>query len=148
MRAVVQRVRQASVEVEGRCVGKIEQGLLVYLGVQKGDAEADGQYIARKLTALRIFDDAEGRMNLSVKDAGGSILLVSQFTLCADARKGARPDYFAAAPADEARAYYERMQTLLREHVPVETGIFQAEMLVSSVNDGPVTILLDSKKTF
>jgi D-tyrosyl-tRNA(Tyr) deacylase len=149
MRAVVQRVSEASVSVGGQVVGAIDLGLLVYLGVAQGDAASDREYIAGKIRDLRIFADAAGRMNVSVADAGGSVLLVSQFTLCADTRKGRRPGFDGAAPPDIARAEYEAVADELRSYgLRVETGVFQAHMAVRSVNDGPVTFLLDSCKQF
>ena len=148
MRAVVQRVRRASVTVAGECVGRIEAGLLVLAAVMAGDGPADVEYIASKVRDLRIFPDAAGRMNRSVGEAGGSVLVVSQFTLAGDVRKGRRPAFDAAAPAPEARAMFGALVTRLREGGPVETGVFQAHMDVELVNDGPVTILLDSTRTF
>ena len=148
MRAVVQRVRRASVTVDGTCVGRIEAGLLVLAGVMTGDGPADVEYVASKVRELRIFPDAAGRMNRSVGEADGSILVVSQFTLAGDVRKGRRPAFDAAAPAPEARALFDALVARLREGGAVETGVFQADMDVELVNDGPVTILLDSSKTF
>jgi D-aminoacyl-tRNA deacylase len=149
MRAVVQRVSQALVEAGGEAVGSVEAGILVYLGVAKDDTEADAAWLADKAANLRIFEDAEGIMNGSVIDAAGSALVVSQFTLLADARKGRRPSYSDAAPPEVAEPLYERFVELLRGYVPrVETGVFRAAMRVSYANEGPVTILLDSKKRF
>ena len=148
MRAVVQRVTSASVAVHGETVSRIDRGLLVLLGVESTDTEADAAYLAGKLPHLRIFEDAEGKSNLSVVDVGGGVLLVSQFTLCGDARHGRRPGYSTAAQPEQARALYERCAALLAECVPVQTGVFQADMQVSLVNDGPFTILLDSRRTF
>ncbi len=149
MRAVVQRVTDAKVTVENTVTGAIEKGLMVLLGVEDGDIEKDADYIADKIAGLRIFDDEEGVMNLSVIDIGGEILSVSQFTLLADARKGKRPSYIKAARPEEAKRLYEYFNKRLKEKgLKVETGIFQAEMLVEIHNDGPVTILLDSKKLF
>ena len=148
MRAVVQRVRRASVTVDGTCVGRIETGLLVLAAVMAGDGPADVDYIASKVRELRIFPDAAGRMNRSVGEADGSILVISQFTLAGDARKGRRPAFDAAAPVPEARVLFGAFVERLREAGPVETGVFQAHMDVELVNDGPVTILLDSSKTF
>jgi len=149
MRAVVQRVSRAEVRVEGAAVGAIDKGLLVLLGVGQDDAVPDAAYLAEKTAGLRVFQDAEGKMNRSVEDIGGSVLAVSQFTLFGDCRKGRRPNFVAAAPAREAEALYEQYVALLRERgLKVETGVFQAMMKVDSINDGPVTILLDSKKTF
>ncbi len=149
MRAVVQRVSAASVTVEGRKVGTIGPGLLVLLGVARGDTEKDGEYLAEKLAGLRIFEDEEEKMNRSVAQIGGSILLVSQFTLYGDVRHGRRPSFTQAAPPEEANRLYEDLAQKLRDKgLTVETGQFQAHMEVSLVNDGPVTILLDSKKKF
>ena len=149
MRAVVQRVSRASVEVDGDCIGKIEKGLMVLLGVEQGDTQEDSKYMVSKVCGLRIFEDAEGKMNLSVEDIGGSLLLVSQFTLMGDARKGRRPSFAGAGSPAEAKPLYEKTVEMFRETgIPVETGEFQAEMQVSLVNDGPVTILLDSRKNF
>jgi D-tyrosyl-tRNA(Tyr) deacylase len=148
VRAVVQRVRRASVTVDGACVGRIETGLVVLAAVMAGDGPADVDYIASKVRELRIFPDAAGRMNRSVGEASGSILVVSQFTLAGDVRKGRRPAFDAAAPAPEARALFDALVARLREGGRVETGLFQAHMDVELVNDGPVTILLDSSKTF
>ncbi|MBR0081948.1 MAG: D-tyrosyl-tRNA(Tyr) deacylase [Clostridia bacterium] len=148
MRAVVQRCKAATVEVEGQSVGAISHGLCVLLGVEIGDAEADADYISDKLLGLRIFDDENGVPNRSVTDEGGAILLISQFTLLGDARKGRRPSYSNAARPDTAVPLYERCIAALRKAVPVETGVFGADMQVSLTNDGPFTILLDSRRTF
>lgn len=148
MRAVVQRVTRAEVTISGESVGKIDAGLMVLLGVEEGDTEADGDYIASKLIGLRIFDDENGMPNKAVSDVSGKILLVSQFTLLGDARKGRRPSYIRAARPETAVPLYERMIATLRKDVPVETGVFQAVMEISLVNDGPFTILLDSRKAF
>jgi D-aminoacyl-tRNA deacylase len=149
MRSVVQRVADARVEVGGRTVGAADRGILVYLGVAKGDGETDVAWMADKVANLRIFEDSEGKMNRSVIDSGGSALVISQFTLLADARKGRRPSYSAAAGPEEAKPLYESFVELLRSRLPrVETGLFQAEMRVSYVNEGPITILLDSRKSF
>ena len=148
MRAVVQRVRRASVLVDGACVGRIDAGLLVFAGVMAGDGPADLDYIASKVRELRIFPDETGRMNRSVGEAGGGVLVVSQFTLAGDVRKGRRPAFDAAAPIPEARQMFDALVARLREAGPVETGVFQAQMDVELVNDGPVTILLDSRKLF
>lgn len=149
MRAVVQRVLRASVRVEGETVGEIGHGLLVLLGVGKDDGPADVAYMVDKLPALRIFNDAEEKMNLSLREVGGAALVVSQFTLHGDARNGRRPGYGAAAPPELANRLYEEVVAGLRAAgVATETGRFRAMMRVELVNDGPVTILLDSKKTF
>jgi D-aminoacyl-tRNA deacylase len=149
MRAVLQRVSSAEVIVEGRPVSAIDRGLLVLLGVEDGDSSADAHYLAEKTAQLRIFEDAEGKMNRSVEETGGDILAVSQFTLLADCRKGRRPGFSRAAPPALAVSLYERYVELLQQRgLTVQTGIFQAAMQVRLVNDGPVTILLDSRKVF
>jgi D-tyrosyl-tRNA(Tyr) deacylase len=145
MKAVLQRVTHASVVVEGETVGKIGVGLLVLLGAGRDDSEEDVRYIARKIADLRIFSDAAGKFNLALADVGGSVLLVSQFTLYADSRKGRRPSFIDAAPPDIAQALVDKCAQLLQASgVHVETGRFGAHMEVSLLNDGPVTILLDS----
>lgn len=149
MRAVLQRVLTAEVEVDGRRVGAIGAGLLVLLGVETGDGPADVAYTADKIADLRCFADEHDRMNRSVVDIGGGVLVVSQFTLCGDTRKGRRPSFDAAAPPAEARLLYEDVVRHLRGRgLAVETGAFQAMMAVSLVNDGPVTFLVDSRKRF
>jgi D-aminoacyl-tRNA deacylase len=149
VRAVVQRVRSASVTVEGSVVGSIGHGLLVLVGVANDDGPADVQYIATKTRELRIFEDEAGRMNLAIGDVAGAVLVVSQFTLQADVRKGRRPSFDGAAPPAVAEALYADVVRDLRESgLPVQTGRFQARMFVELVNDGPVTILLDSRRTF
>lgn len=148
MRAVVQRTLGASVEVAGETVGEIKRGLVVFLGIEEGDAEADLLYICDKVTGLRVFDDENEIPNLSVCDIVGSVLLVSQFTLCADARKGKRPSYIKAARPEQAIPLYEKAIARISQSVPVATGVFQANMQVRLINDGPHTILLDSKKLF
>ena len=149
MRAVVQRVTQASVTVENETVGAIDAGLMVLIGVSKEDTDKDLKYIVEKVQNLRVFDDENGVMNRSVLDAGGSILAVSQFTLYGDARGGRRPSYFTAAGPELANELYERAVAAWRENgIHVETGRFRTEMKVSLINDGPVTILLDSEKAF
>ena len=149
MRAVVQRVSRAEVWVEGRSTGRVGRGLAVLLGVARGDAETDAVQLADKVAALRIFEDDAGKMNLSVRDVAGGVLVVSQFTLLGDARKGNRPGFTDAAPPEEANALYERFCALLRERgLEVATGVFRASMEVELVNEGPVTILLDSRRTF
>ena len=145
MRAVVQRVTSANVTVDQQIIGQIGGGLLVLLGVEQGDRPADVEYTSDKLVGLRIFDDADGKMNLAVTEVSGAILLISQFTLLADTRKGRRPSFLQAADPKTAEDLYEQVATALRTRVPVSTGRFQAHMLVSLVNDGPVTILLDSR---
>jgi D-tyrosyl-tRNA(Tyr) deacylase len=150
MRAVVQRVRSAGVNVDGEVVGAIGPGLLVLIGVSREDGPADAQYVAAKVRDLRVFEDEAGKMNKSVSEVGGSILVVSQFTLYGDCRRGRRPSFDEAAPTELARALYEDVVRLLRESGPrsVETGAFQARMNVELVNDGPVTLLVDSKRRF
>jgi D-aminoacyl-tRNA deacylase len=149
MRAVVQRVAEADVTVDEKVTGSIEKGLMVLLGVEDEDEEADAVYLAEKIAGLRIFEDTEGKMNLSVKDVGGDLLAVSQFTLFGDCRKGKRPSFIKAARPEKANALYRKFVALCQEQgLHVEEGIFQAEMLVRIYNDGPVTILIDSKKVF
>ena len=149
MRAVVQRVTESSVTVDGAITGSIGKGLMVLIGVEDGDTEKDAEYIAKKVSALRVFDDEDGVMNLSVQDIGGEILAVSQFTLLGDVRKGNRPSYFTAAGPEEADALYRKVIDLIKEKgIHVEEGVFQAEMMVRIHNDGPVTILLESHKQF
>ena len=149
MRIVCQRVLQAQVKVNDRQVGKIDKGLLVYLGVGKGDALKDAQFIADKLVNLRIFADEAGKMNRSVLDVGGRILLVSNFTLHGDCRKGRRPGFDAAAEPSLAEQLYEKVAELIAARgVGVEKGVFGEYMQVASLNDGPVTFLLDSAKLF
>ena len=149
MRAVVQRVSEATVVVGGDAVGAIQRGLMVLLGVARGDTAQDALYLADKTATLRIFEDSEGKMNRSVEDVGGSLLVVSQFTLLGDCRKGRRPGFTEAAPPERADALYEEYVVALRERgVRVETGVFRAAMQVTLVNEGPVTMLLDSRKQF
>ena len=149
MRSVVQRVSRAEVRVGGEVVGRIARGLLVYLGVGAGDTERDGAYLAEKIAGLRVFEDAAGKMNLDVSAVGGAVLLVSQFTLYGDVRKGRRPGFDAAMEPVRANALYEDVAARIRAMgLPVETGTFRADMEVDAVNDGPVTILLDSGRLF
>jgi D-aminoacyl-tRNA deacylase len=149
MRAVVQRVSRAAVAVDGRTVGEIARGLVVLLGVANKDEAADVQYIAGKIRDLRIFPDEHGKMNRSIAEANGGVLLVSQFTLLGDARKGRRPSFDGAAAPAVAQALYEDVARELRgTGITVVTGVFQADMQVELVNDGPVTILLDSARQF
>jgi D-tyrosyl-tRNA(Tyr) deacylase len=149
MRAVIQRVSQAKVTVDSEIVGEIGRGLLVLLGVATSDTESDADYMAEKLAGLRIFEDHEGKMNLSVADVHGAILAVSQFTLYGDVRKGRRPSFDAAARPEQAKKLYECFVEKIRAAgLQCETGRFQAEMKVELTNDGPVTILLDSTKLF
>ncbi len=149
MRAVIQRVSEASVRVDGGVVGRIGPGLLVLLAVGRDDTESDADYLAEKTLNLRIFPDEAGQMNRSVTELGGGILVVSQFTLYGDARRGRRPGYSAAADPGDANRLYERFVARLRPSgLPVATGVFRAMMDVALVNQGPVTLLLDSKKAF
>ena len=149
MRAVLQRVTRASVRVGGETVGEIDAGLVVLLGVARDDAEEDARYLAEKTVTLRVFDDGEGRMNRSVVEAGGGLLVVSQFTLYGDARKGRRPSWFDAASPETAERLYELfMAEASRSVARVAKGVFRSMMEVELVNDGPVTILLDSRKLF
>jgi D-tyrosyl-tRNA(Tyr) deacylase len=146
MKALIQRVTHASVEVEGHIRGQIGEGLLVFLGVAKGDTDADGRHLAEKIGALRIFADEQGKMNRSLIDVGGGVLLVSQFTLLARTTNGRRPSFDEAAPPDEARRLYEGLAAELRKYnLHVQTGVFAAHMTVNLTNDGPVTFLLNSR---
>ena len=149
MRAVVQRVEQASVKVNGQLVGEIGAGLLVLLGISKSDRESDADYLVEKIIGLRIFEDEQGKMNRGVDEVSGAILMVSQFTLYGDVRRGKRPSFDEAARPEEARRLYEYAVAKVRDAgLRCETGEFQAMMKVSLINDGPVTILLDSEKKF
>lgn len=149
MRAVLQRVNRASVSVEGETVGAIAAGFLVLVGVGKGDTEEDANQLADKILNLRVFTDAEGKFNLSLLDVKGELLVVSQFTLFGDCRKGRRPGFSDAAPPEEGRRLYERLVEILKlSGVKVACGRFQSHMVVSLENDGPVTMLLDSRKLF
>ncbi len=149
MRAVVQRVKWASVDAEGERTGEIAQGFMVLLGVMEGDTPQDSDYIVKKIAGLRIFEDEQDKMNLSVGDVGGSILLVSQFTLAGDARHGNRPSFSSAARPEIAEPICEQVAQALRQKgLKVETGRFRTHMEVSLLNDGPVTILLDSRREF
>ena len=149
MRCVVQRVSRASVSVEGEIVGRCGKGYMVLVGVEEGDTDKDVRYCADKVAGLRVFEDENDKMNLSVKDVGGGVLAVSQFTLAGDARHGRRPSFITAARPEQAVPLYEAFCDALRaQNIHVETGVFQTHMEVELVNDGPVTILLDSRKLF
>src|SRR5262245_20644958 len=146
MKAVIQRVTRASVQVEGKTVGQIESGLLILLGVAKGDGQTDGRYLIEKICTLRIFSDEQGKMNRSLVDIGGSVLLISQFTLLGKTTKGRRPSFDEAAQPEEAKRLYEQVVEGIRSHgIRVETGVFAACMQVELLNDGPVTFVLDSR---
>jgi len=149
MRAIIQRVTRASVTVDNEVVGRINAGLVILLGIATDDDHADADYLAQKIVALRIFDDDAGRMNISVKDSAGGLLVVSQFTLYGDVRRGLRPSWSDAAPPEFAEPLYQYFVAKCRELIErVETGSFRKMMLVELVNDGPVTLMLDSKKMF
>ena len=149
MRAAVQRAGRSRVEVDGKVVGEISAGVVVFAGIGTEDEEEDCRYISEKIASLRIFEDEEKKMNLSLLDTGGEVLCISQFTLYGDCRKGRRPSFFGAARPEKAKYLYEQLCEMLREKgLKVETGIFQAMMKVRVENDGPVTILLDSRKLF
>lgn len=149
LRSVVQRVTRASVRVEGETVGKIGAGLLILFGVGENDAPSDLEWMVEKIVGLRIFEDDEGKMNRSVQDSSGEILMVSQFTLYGDCRKGKRPSFSTAAPPEQAKVLFEQAVEKVRAYgIRVETGVFQADMQVELVNDGPVTLLIDSEKKF
>lgn len=149
MRALVQRVQKASVRVQDTPVGSIDRGLLVFVGIHKEDTQADLAYIVKKVLALRIFEDAEGKMNLSVSDVGGSLLVVSQFTLYGDGRKGNRPSFSESAPYEAGKELFDQVLACFQASgLIVETGIYGADMQVSLINDGPVTIQLDSSKIY
>lgn len=145
MRAVLQRVSRARVTVAGETIGEIGKGILVFLGVSREDTDEDSSYLIAKTVNLRIFDDTEGKPNLSLIEIQGELFVVSQFTLYGDTRKGRRPSYIQAAPADDAKYIYEAFVAEARKYIKVETGRYQAMMEVELINDGPVTILLDSK---
>lgn len=149
MRCVVQRVSAASVSVDGRVVGEIQHGLVALIGVAAGDGAADITYVASKIRDLRVFEDAQGKMNRSVEEVGGAVLAVSQFTLLGDVRRGRRPSFDDAAAASDARHTYDAvLQALKTAGVRVEAGVFQADMALTLTNEGPVTILLDSRRAF
>jgi len=144
MKTVIQRVASASVSIGGCIVGQIGQGIMLLLGVEKGDNESKADWLAEKIINLRIFSDDDGKMNLSLKDIGGSLLVVSQFTLAGNCAKGKRPSFDTAAPADEGKRLYEYFISTARQSgLPVETGVFQADMQVLLINDGPVTFFLE-----
>ncbi|WP_075567916.1 D-aminoacyl-tRNA deacylase [Streptococcus timonensis] len=145
MKIIVQRVKQAQVSIEGQVYSQIKQGLLLLVGVGPEDQAEDLDYAVKKLVNMRIFSDAEGKMNLSVKDIKGEILSISQFTLFADTKKGNRPAFTGAAKPDMAEAFYQDLNRKLAKEIPVETGVFGADMQVELINDGPVTIILDTK---
>lgn len=147
MRAVIQRVSQASVTVNGECAGSIGEGLVILLGVTQEDAESDAEYLADKTTNLRVFEDSGGKMNRSLAETGGAVLAISQFTLYGDCRRGRRPSFDKAAPAEQARHLYDFfVECIKKNKVTVATGIFQAKMSVALINEGPVTFILDSKR--
>lgn len=147
MKALIQRVSSAQVHIEDKIRGKVDKGILVFLGVEKGDTDSDADYLIKKITGLRIFEDSAGKMNLSVQDIRGKILVVSQFTLSADCRKGTRPSFDRAEEPSRAREmYYKMLDKLRHQGIPTESGEFGASMSVHLINDGPVTILLDSRK--
>jgi D-aminoacyl-tRNA deacylase len=149
MRFICQRVLEAQVKVNNEIVGSIGRGLLVYLSVGKGDSETDAQFMADKLANLRIFSDNEGKMNLCVQDIGGSILLISNFTIHGDCRKGRRPGFDAASEPQNAKQLYEKVAELIQaSKIPVQKGIFGEHMFVSSINDGPINFILDSTRVF
>lgn len=149
MRVVVQRVSEAAVKVDGKVIGAIDEGLVALVAVRAEDTAADFEYIVKKLVGLRVFSDEQGKMNLSVKDMKGKLLIVPQFTLYGSVVKGMRPSFVASGSVEQAEEKYKQfIQRLEKEEVPFETGEFQADMKVSLVNDGPVTILMDSSKMF
>ncbi len=148
MRAVVQRVKSASVSVDGKVINQIEKGFMVLLGVETGDSDKDLSYICDKVTGLRVFEDENNKMNLSVREVAGEILLISQFTLLGDARNGKRPSFIAAARPEEATALYEKALYEMNKCVPTKGGVFGAHMEIELINDGPVTILLESRRLF
>lgn len=148
MRAVVQRVKEAAVSVDNEQIAKIDKGMTVFVGIAGDDTRKDVDYIAEKIVGLRIFEDDEGKMNKSIQDIDGEILMISQFTLLGDVRKGRRPSFTQAAPPDEAQKLYEALVDACDQKVKTKKGRFQAQMLVYILNDGPVTILIDSNKNF
>ncbi|MEQ8197953.1 MAG: D-aminoacyl-tRNA deacylase [Clostridiaceae bacterium] len=149
MRAVVQRVKESSVKVQGKIIGEIKEGLNILVGITKGDSDEDIKYIRDKVVNLRIFSDENGKMNLSIKDVKGEMLIISQFTLYGDCRKGRRPSFINALGGEEANVIYEKLVDSFREEgLKVETGEFGADMEVEIINDGPVTLILESNKDF
>ncbi len=149
MRIIVQRVKKANVKVDKKIVGEIRKGLLVFVGFEESDTNVDYDYITKKILGLRIFEDKEEKMNLSVKDVFGGVLIIPNFTLYGDVRKGFRPSFMASCPVMKAKDYYETfIQRVNKEFPLVESGVFQADMEVELINDGPVTIMIDSKKLF
>jgi D-tyrosyl-tRNA(Tyr) deacylase len=147
MRAIIQRVTKGSVTVDNKVVGRVGKGFVVFLGICHDDTEEDAKYISKKITNMRIFEDEQGKMNLSLSQVNGGVLAISQFTLYGDTKKGNRPSFVGAAPPEHANRLYQHCIELIRESgIPTESGIFQAEMLVEIHNDGPVTIFIDSKK--
>lgn len=148
MRVVVQRVLKSSVEINNEVVGSIDRGLLLLIGIGQDDTEKELDYMLNKILNLRIFEDEDDKMNLSVKDIDGEILAVSQFTLYGDVRKGRRPSFTQAAPPEKAKSLYEKFVEKCKTQIKTECGVFQADMKVNLINDGPVTILVDSDKTF
>lgn len=145
MRVVIQRVKHASVEVEGNIVGKIDKGILAYVGIEKGDTEKEITFMAEKIINLRIFPDDQYRMNLNIKDINGAILSISQFTLASYIKKGRRPDFTNAEDPTKAETLYEKFNRLLAREIPVEKGVFGAMMNIESINDGPVTFIIEKK---
>ena len=145
MKVVIQRSKESSVIVDNKCVSKIAKGLVVLACFTEGDTESDMDYIIKKLLTLRIFDDENGVMNRSIEDTGGSILLVSQFTLYADTKKGARPSYIKSMKHDEAKIMFDKFTKKLSSHIPTYTGVFGADMTLNITNDGPVTIIIDTE---
>jgi len=149
MRIIVQRVLEASVSVDSEVVGEVRKGLLVLVGIEESDTREDYDYITNKVLGLRIFEDMEGKMNLSVQDVFGGVLIIPNFTLNGDVRKGFRPSFSASCPVAKAKDYYDEFLEVMTKRFPlVEAGVFQADMKVALVNDGPVTIMLDSKRLF